>query len=194
LQNDMNAMKEQGMKYISDLYTKTYQKPTNLSNIKSKNIDVSNVLRADTFNDDIDVSTTGGDDTFQNLKTDQTESFIPLSPLKTKFDTYDNLEDKDVTIINEDSPISYELYQKELKENEIIQKQIAINEIKKETIESNFEKKVKIYTDLCLKNDKIPKQTVIDSKNPGTINAAIKSIDPVFYNSNIKRKSNKKSK
>jgi hypothetical protein len=187
LQNDMNSMKEQGMKYISDLYTKTYQKPTNLSNIKSKNIDVSNVLRADTFDDNIDVGTTSGDDTFQNLKTDQTESFI--TPIKKEAEV-------EVEVPQTPTNISYDkVYETDeipKETNETIQKTENIPKETNPMNESNFEKKKKIYTDLCLEKDIIPKQSVLDSNNAGTINAAIKIIDPVFYNSYIKRKSNKK--
>ena len=69
LQNDINSMRSQGELMFKDVYSKY----SNLSNIQSKNMDSSNVVREDTFDDNVDVGTTGGDDTFQNLKTAQTD-------------------------------------------------------------------------------------------------------------------------
>ena len=69
LQNDINSMKSYGQLMFKDVYSKY----SNLSNIKSKNMNRSNVARYDIYDDNIDVPTTGGDNTFQNLKTAQTE-------------------------------------------------------------------------------------------------------------------------
>ena len=83
LQNDINSMRSQGEVIFKDVYSKL--KSSNLSNIKSKNMNFSNVLRKDTFDDNVDVGTTGGDDSFQNLKTPQTDT--------TFGDIYDTRDD-----------------------------------------------------------------------------------------------------
>ena len=81
LRDDMNSIRSQGNSILRDIYSQV----SNLSDIKSKNIDQNNVLRSDTFNDNFDVSTTGGDDTFQDIKTPEVEQ-------PNLYDTYANLD------------------------------------------------------------------------------------------------------
>ena len=73
-------MRSQGELMFKDVYSKY----SNLSNIKTKNMNSSNVVRADTFDDNIDVPTTGGDDTFQNVKTQEDPSL---------YNTYANVDE-----------------------------------------------------------------------------------------------------
>jgi hypothetical protein len=82
LRDDMNSMRSQGNSILRDVYSKV----SNLSNIQSKNINPTNVVRSDTFNDNFDVSTTGGDDTFKDIKTQEGEQPI-------LYDKYANVDE-----------------------------------------------------------------------------------------------------
>jgi hypothetical protein len=191
LQNDMSSMRQQGLKYITDLYSKTYQKPTNLSNIQSKNIGVSNVLRTDTFDDNIDVSTTNGDESFQTRT--QPNEEIPITPIKKVEDIQEEEEPQTPTNISYSKVYKTEEIPDEIpdqipKENNPMAMKLRSD------VDINFKKKVKIYTELAIKNNIIPSQKVLDSNNVSTINAAIKKVDPIYHQDNIARKSLKNNK
>lgn len=164
LQNDMNFMKQSGMKYISDIYSKIYQKSTGLYNIQSKNISSKNV-RFDTFSDNIDVPTSTSNNCFET----KIESPI-LSPTSSDSETspppLELDSDSDVSL----QPLNIiQMYQPLMKTRQYVTKQ---KEVSQEN--SNYNKKVKIYIDLNIKKNLTPNQSVINSNNVSTINKAIK--------------------
>jgi hypothetical protein len=168
LQNDFNLMREQGIGFVKDLYKRT----SNLSNIQSKNINSSNVIRSDTFDDNIDVGTTSGDDNFQNIKTPDTD----LQYTDIYKDTTDKIPEQSNTLNPVLDPMITPT--KNYNKKSIEEK----NKVKRTSVRLKENKQFKLqeskntYNDEVIKSGEVHDKKIMESNSITDINAAIKKL------------------
>lgn len=199
LQNDMSYMKNIGIGIYNDLYSKSYKK-SNLSNIRSKNLDSSNVVRNDLYDDNIDVASTGGDDVFQTMKTNYAgdpepmktpvdeiptpvDEIPPSTPVKSptppvKSPQVDEIYKTETSVPVIDNPKIKKSERLKQKQDQIDanQKVIDQNAKIKMNLDNNVQKNKAIYNKLAIDNNIKPDPNVMKAKTLETVKKNIKKI------------------
>jgi hypothetical protein len=203
LQDDINYVKNIGMGLYNDFYSKQNKKSFNLSSNKSKNMDSSNVIRPDTFDDNIDVGTTQGSDTFQDFYDEKPsiQELPPVTPIKeenvdvqTPEVSHSKVYIKPDYIPEEANPLKQSARIKE--NNEAKEKQEKKEEKKERQIlktSDNFQKKKDMYLTLAKENNIEPNKTIFLTNSLSTINNNLIKINEQIRLKNIANDTPKKT-
>jgi hypothetical protein len=146
----MNNMRSQGDSIFKDVYAKV----SNLSNIQSKNMDPSNILRSDTFSDNSDVPMSKGDSSNLNETPQKEEPSL--------YDTYAKVDE----IPMASPPKNF----KKVSDNARLKSlRIANGELKK----VKLKEAIKEYENLRMISKNVPEERIMKSNSLTLVTAAI---------------------